>query len=453
MRDLCSGTRLSAQEQKTIQDKVIHELNQTKQVAEHIRTNVNKVNREQKNTSGEIREMRTSSLSTDGTATVKGGSLLGALDISLSNGFHSVLEAMGRTTARLQSAIEAGVDPEKSFKRKAEELEVRQQEEQQKAEEGGPSSTKAPGIPPTTGEMMMLKESENAQMMRDLADLPASSTPTVGFTAPPTGLPPMAGVGSHPIPHPGAPATGPGTGPVLGGPPPIPPLLPMGCPRLARGVSTTPATPTGPFAYAQPGYPSKGPQWMVKKGIVAQPWSKQMVTWIWLEIEDYDWDNFPWERKSLKALSSLIRLCGKRLEKGWGFCLAGFFGFVLGVRDWISTRKGVLNQHVVHWIMIESHLCFVSLRRVCPFAVKERAKCCLIYALAHSVSKNFRPELRLHSQLIWLRRCLTILFKQLLKSLIESRVVHETTFIGMSGNVSLTKYPKWCAWSLTSSNL
>ena len=103
--------------------------------------------------------------------------------------------------------------------------------------------------------MMMLKESEKAQMMRDLADLPASSTPTVGFTAPPTGLLPMAGVGSHPIPHPGAPATGPGTGPVLGGPPPIPPLLPMGCPRLACGVSTTPAARTGPIAYAQPGYP------------------------------------------------------------------------------------------------------------------------------------------------------------------------------------------------------
>ena len=114
---------------------MIHALNQTKQVAEHIRTNVTKVNGEQKNTTGEIREMRTSSLSTDGTATVKGGPLFGALDISLSNGFHSVLEAMGRTTARLQSAIEAGMDPEKSFKRKAEELEVRQQEEQQKAEE------------------------------------------------------------------------------------------------------------------------------------------------------------------------------------------------------------------------------------------------------------------------------------------------------------------------------
>ena len=129
IKDLYAQQRVSSSSTDDVQKQVLKDLSVVKEFLGHIRTNTNGVAKSAKNLEWEAQELRTGgSNQQSGQASVKGGSLLATLSVESSNQADSLLEAIGRLNSSLTEAIQCGVLPAKSHKRKFRDAETQRQE-------------------------------------------------------------------------------------------------------------------------------------------------------------------------------------------------------------------------------------------------------------------------------------------------------------------------------------
>ena len=158
------------------------------------------------------------------------GSLLYVISEDLRTATQSTMDALGKSVKAVNETIEAGVNPEKSLKRKYEEAQEQQELEDQKKEaerlqkeqEEKERQQISMVMHPFTGQQMYLTGEQRDQFFRDLAamkptDFKVGTTPT-NPTIPSTGFPPVpsvppAGYGYGAMPSMGTPgaAMNPGT--------------------------------------------------------------------------------------------------------------------------------------------------------------------------------------------------------------------------------------------------
>ena len=158
------------------------------------------------------------------------GSLLYLISEDLKTSTQSVLDAMATSVKALKETVEAGVNPEKSLKRKFQEYQEQQRAEDQRKEEARLQKEQEDQerqqlvtmIHPYTGQQMQLMGEQREQFIRDLDTM----KPTDFMSNVPVGTGSM-GAGPAHIP--------------LWGFPPGPPLTTMGF-----GTMGTPATPSTP---------------------------------------------------------------------------------------------------------------------------------------------------------------------------------------------------------------
>ena len=160
------------------------------------------------------------------------GSLLYIISEDLKTSTESVMGAMATSVKSLKEIVEAGVNPEKSLKRKYEEYQEQQRVEDQKKEaerlqkeqEDQERQQVVMMIHPYTGQQMYLTGEQKDQFIRDLSTM--KHTDFVSNVPVGTG---SMGAGTPPIPSRG-----------------FPPGPPMGMGYGAMGTPATPSTPNPP---------------------------------------------------------------------------------------------------------------------------------------------------------------------------------------------------------------
>ena len=160
------------------------------------------------------------------------GSLLYIISEDLKTATQSMFDALAKSVKSVNETIEAGVNPEKSLKRKFEEHQEQQRVEDQKKEaerlqkeqEEQEREQVTMMIHPYTGAHMYLTGEQKEQFIRDVATMKPSDFGPVG-----TG---SMGAGTPPIPPQG-----------------FPPRPPMRMGYGAMGTPGTPMTPSHPPGY------------------------------------------------------------------------------------------------------------------------------------------------------------------------------------------------------------
>ena len=196
------------------QKKMVAELGQAREMLTHIRSNTMATTKEVKNCSWQMSELRSGATDQNGAVTSQAGSLLYLLSEDTKTECQATLEVLGKSVTAIQEAIEKGVHPEKSLKRK---LEVAQEAEEKEKRE---RSMLFQVIHPYTGEKMFLNQEQKTQFFLDLQSMgpeqfgkggtigtgsePSTGgkgsyvVPSQGFPPPPSfpmGVPPQAGSG------------------------------------------------------------------------------------------------------------------------------------------------------------------------------------------------------------------------------------------------------------------
>ena len=96
--------------------KGIHyEIQDSKKILDHVRSNTLTTSKETKNAAWQVSELRSGSVS------AQKGSLLYVISEDLRTATQSTMDALGKSVKAVNETIEAGVNPEKSLKRKYEE--------------------------------------------------------------------------------------------------------------------------------------------------------------------------------------------------------------------------------------------------------------------------------------------------------------------------------------------
>ena len=170
-------------------------------------------------------ELRSGSTDSQGTVSSNKASLLYIISEDLKTSTESVMGAMATSVKNLKEIVEAGVNPEKSLKRKFEEHQEQQRVEDQKkeaerlqkAQEDQERQQLVMMIHPYTGQQMYLTGEQKDQFIRDLSTM--KHTDFVSNVPVGTG---SMGAGTPPIPSRG-----------------FPPGPPMG---MGYGAMGTPAT-------------------------------------------------------------------------------------------------------------------------------------------------------------------------------------------------------------------
>ena len=122
LKDMFASQRTSGNKEEELRKAVVREKTATKEILSHVRANTNGHTKEMKNLIREVAELRTGGQSKDpGAVTGQSGSLLAAIGNGFENQIGLLLEGITRCSHAIQEAVEKGVNPEKSLKRKREE--------------------------------------------------------------------------------------------------------------------------------------------------------------------------------------------------------------------------------------------------------------------------------------------------------------------------------------------
>ena len=234
IKDLSADQRSHGREHLDVLKGIHYEVQGTKGLLEDVRSNTLSTAKEAKDLKWHVSELRSGTVDAQGKVSSNKGSLLYLISADLKTSTESVMGAMATSVRNLKEIVEAGVNPEKSLKRKYEEHQEQQRVEDQKKEaerlqkeqEDQERQQMVMMIHPYTGARMYLTGEQKEQFIRDLATMKPSD------------------FGSH-VPV--------GTGSMGAGTPPIPsqgfpPRPPMG---MGYGAMGTPATPSNPNP---PGY-------------------------------------------------------------------------------------------------------------------------------------------------------------------------------------------------------
>ena len=232
IKDLSADQRSQGREHLDVLKGIHYEVQDSKKILDHIRANTLSTSKETKNLGWQVGELRSGSVDAKGTLSSQKGSLLYIISEDLKTATQSTFDALAKSVKSVNETIEAGVNPEKSLKRKYEEHQEQQRVEDQKKEaerlqqeqEERERQQVTMMIHPYTGAHLYLTGEQKEQFIRDLATMKPSDFGPVG-----TG---SMGAGTPPIPPQG-----------------FPPRPPMGMGYGAMGTPGTPMTPSHPPGY------------------------------------------------------------------------------------------------------------------------------------------------------------------------------------------------------------
>ena len=237
LKDLSADQRTQNNQQDDLQRKMHYELQGIKDLCNHVRSNTLNTCKELKNVQWQVSEMRSGTTDANGVVSGNKGSLIYLMHEDMKTSVQSIMEALGSSVKALQETVEAGVNPEKSLKRKYQEYkeneraakqkreeERKQQEEEQRQKEEERSRILTV-VHPLTGVKMSLTGEQYQAFIQDLTKIK------------PTDFAPLSGPGSVPVPPIGFP---PSMGGAFGGLPP-----PGGAPSTpAPGASLNASSPS-----------------------------------------------------------------------------------------------------------------------------------------------------------------------------------------------------------------
>ena len=235
IKDLSADQRSQGREHLDVLGRIHYEVQGTKGILDHIRSNTLSTSKETKNLGWQVGELRSGSVDAKGTVSAQKGSLLYIISEDLKTATQSTFDALAKSVKSVNETIEAGVNPEKSLKRKFHEHQEQQRVEEQKKEEERRKKEQEDQerqqlismIHPYTGQQMFLTGEQRDQFFRDLAAM----KPTDFMTNASVGTGSMSS-GTPPIPTTG-----------------FPPGPPTGLGYGAMGAPGTPMTPSHPPGY------------------------------------------------------------------------------------------------------------------------------------------------------------------------------------------------------------
>ena len=224
IKDLSADQRSQGTQQLDVLKGIHYEIQDSKKILDHVRSNTLTTSKETKNAAWQVSELRSGSVDGKGSVSAQKGSLLYVISEDLRTATQSTMDALGKSVKAVNETIEAGVNPEKSLKRKYEEAQEQQELEDQKKEaerlqkeqEEKERQQISMVMHPFTGQQMYLTGEQRDQFFRDLAamkptDFKVGTTPT-NPTIPTTGFPPVppvppVGYGYGAMPSMGTPGT------------------------------------------------------------------------------------------------------------------------------------------------------------------------------------------------------------------------------------------------------
>ena len=237
LKDLSADQRTQNNQQDDLQRKMHYELQGIKDLCNHVRTNTLNTIKELKNVQWQVSEMRSGTADANGAVSSNKGSLIYLMHEDMKTGVQSIMEALESSVKALREAVQAGVNPEKSLKRKHQEYkeseraakqkreEERKQQEAEQRQKEEERSRIFTVVHPWTGVKMSLTGEQYQDFIQDLTKFK------------PTDFAPLSGPGSVPVPPFGFP---PSMGGALGGLPP-----PGGAPSTpAPGASLNASSPS-----------------------------------------------------------------------------------------------------------------------------------------------------------------------------------------------------------------
>ena len=211
IKDLSADQRSQGREHLDVLGRIHHEVQGTKGILDHIRSNTLSTSKETKNLGWQVGELRSGSVDAKGTVSAQKGSLLYIISEDLKTATQSTFDALAKSVKSVNETIEAGVNPEKSLKRKFHEHQEQQRVEEQKKEaerlqkeqEEQERQQMVMMIHPYTGAHMYLTGEQKEQFIRDLATMKPSdfgSHVPVGTGSMGAGTPPIPSQGFPPRP-------------------------------------------------------------------------------------------------------------------------------------------------------------------------------------------------------------------------------------------------------------
>ena len=179
IKDLSADQRSQGREHLDVLGRIHFEIQGTKGLTEHVRSNTLSTAKEVKALGWQVGELRSGSTDSQGTVSSNKGSLLYLISEDLKTATQSVMNAMATSVKALKETVEAGVDPEKSLKRKFQEYQEQQRVEDQRKEEARLQKEQEDQerqqlvtmIHPYTGQQMQLTGEQREQFIRDLATM------------------------------------------------------------------------------------------------------------------------------------------------------------------------------------------------------------------------------------------------------------------------------------------
>ena len=177
IKDLSADQRSQGREHLDVLGRIHFEVQVTKKIMDHIRSNTLSTSKETKNLGWQVGELRSGSVDAKGTVSAQKGSLLYIIIEDLKTATQSTFDALAKSVKSVNESIEAGVNPEKSLKRKFHEHQEQQRVEEQKKEEERRKKEQEDQerqqlvsvIHPYTGQQMFLTGEQRDQFFRNLA--------------------------------------------------------------------------------------------------------------------------------------------------------------------------------------------------------------------------------------------------------------------------------------------
>ena len=162
LKDMAANQRTAQNVGDDQQKRMVSELGQCREMLVHVRNNTKEAVKDLKNCAWQMSELRSGS---DGAVTSQSGSLLYLVSEDLKTSCQAVLDVLGKSVPIIQEAIEIGVHPERSHKRK---LELAHEAEEREKRE---KNMLIPTIHPYTGARMFLNQEQQKQFLIDLQSM------------------------------------------------------------------------------------------------------------------------------------------------------------------------------------------------------------------------------------------------------------------------------------------
>ena len=134
IKDLSADQRSQGTQHIDVLKGIHYEVQDSKKILDHIRANTLTTSKETKNLGWQVSELRSGSVDGKGTVSAQKGSLLYIISEDLKTATQSTFDVLAKSVKSVNETIEAGVNPEKSLKRKFEEHQEQQRVEDQKKE-------------------------------------------------------------------------------------------------------------------------------------------------------------------------------------------------------------------------------------------------------------------------------------------------------------------------------